>query len=174
MPISEGTQISQVIHRKLEELKTLCKGVDEATASRAPAGRWSPKEILSHLCGPEGVGLMRAIKTIQEQDSPRLDLEIENAFFTETRSRMTFAQLLRELEGEYGRMADLVTGLSDSQLSRKAHLPVFKESPFGEYMTLATFIRVLGEHHLGSHIDHLREILQALAVSPGGKKSQGR
>jgi hypothetical protein len=174
MPSSEGAQISQVIHRKLEELETLCKGVDEATASRAPAERWSPKEILSHLCGPDGVGLMPAIKTILEQDNPRLDLEIENPFFTETRSRMTFAQLLRELEGEYGRMADLVTGLSDSQLSRKAHLPVFKESPFGEYMTLATFIRVLGEHHLGSHTDHLREILQALGAAGAEKKDQTR
>jgi hypothetical protein len=170
MPSSEDTELSQVIHRKIEELKTLCKGVDEATASRAPTGRWSPKEILSHLCGPEGVGFMPAIKTILEQDTPRLDIEAENPFFTEKRSRKTFAHLLRELEGEYDRMADFVTGLSDRQLSRKAHIPLFKEAPFGEYPTLATFIRVLGEHHMGSHIDHMREILQALGVIPVGKK----
>jgi len=172
MPSSEGTELSQMIRSKLEQLKTLCKGVDEATASRAPAGRWSPKEILSHLCGPEGVGFMPAIKTILEQDTPRLDIEAENPFFTEKRSKMTFAQLLRELEGEYDRMADFVTGLSDRQLSRKAHVPLFKEAPFGEYPTLATFIRILGEHHMGSHIDHMREILQALGVAPAGEKEQ--
>jgi len=172
MPPSEGAQLSQMIHRKIEELKALCKGVDEDTASRAPAGRWSPKEILSHLCGPEGVGFMPALRTILEQDTPRLDIEAENPFFTEKRSRMTFAQLLRELEGEYDRMADFVTGLSDKQLARKAHIPLFKEAPFGEHLTLATFIGVLGEHHMGSHINHMREILQALGVAPAGKKGQ--
>jgi hypothetical protein len=116
--------------------------------------------------------MMPAIKTILEQDSPRIDIEAENPFFTGKRPRMTFVQLLRELEGEYGRMADLVTGLSDKQLSRKVHVPLFKEAPFGEHLTLATFIRVLGEHHLGSHIDHMREILQALSVTPAGKKDR--
>jgi hypothetical protein len=172
MPSSEGAQLSQTIHQKLEEMKTLCKGVDEATASRAPAGRWSPKEILSHLCGPDGVGMMPAIKIILDQDTPRIDIEVENPFFTDRRSRMTFVQLLREIEGEYGRMADFVVGLSDKQLSRKAHIPAFKEAPFGEYLTLATFIRVLGELHMGSHIDHMREILQALGTAPAGKKGQ--
>jgi hypothetical protein len=174
MSSPEGAQLSQMIHRKVEELKTLCKGIDEDTASRAPAGRWSPKEILSHLCGPEGVGFMPALRAILEQDTPRLDIEAENPFFTGKRSRMTFAQLLRELEGEYDRMADLVTGLSDKQLGRKVHVPLFKESPFGEYQTLATFIGVLGEHHMGSHVDHMREILQALGVAPAGKKGQTR
>jgi hypothetical protein len=172
MPSLDGAQLSQIIHRKIEDLKTVCKGVDENTASRAPAGRWSPKEILSHLCGPEGAGFMPAFRAILEQDIPRLDIEAENPFFTGNRSRMTFDQLLGQVEREYDRMAELATGLSDKQLTRKAHIPLFKEAPFGEYPTLAVFIRALGEHHLGSHIDHLREILQALGVAPAGKKNQ--
>ena len=46
MPSQQGAQLSQMIKQKVEELKTVCKGLDEKTASRAPAGRWSPKEIL--------------------------------------------------------------------------------------------------------------------------------
>jgi len=165
MPSSQGAQLSQMIHLKVEELKKLCEGLDEATASRAPSGRWSPKQILSHLCGPEGVGFMATVQTILEQDTPRLDIEAENPFFTEKRSRMTLAELLKEFETEYGRMADLVAGLSDEQLARKAHIPLLKETPIGEYPTLAMWVQAIAEYHIKFHIDHMKEILQALGVA---------
>ena len=168
MPSSQGLQLSQLIRQKMDEMKKLCVGLDETTASRAPSGRWSPKQILSHLCGPEGVGLMPAIQAILEQDTPRLDIEVENPFFTGKRPQMTFAELLGEIEREYSRMADAVTSLSDEQLSRKAHVPLFKETPIGEHPTLAMWVRALGEHHMVFHIDHMREILQALGVGPAG------
>jgi hypothetical protein len=58
MATPEGARLAQTIRQRLEEMNRLCEGLDEATASRAPADRWSPKEILSHLSGPEGMGLM--------------------------------------------------------------------------------------------------------------------
>ena len=56
MATATGKQLAGNIRQKLEELKKVCAGLEEGSASRAPAGRWSPKEILSHLWGPEGVG----------------------------------------------------------------------------------------------------------------------
>ena len=53
MATSTGVQLAQNIRQRTEELKKVCEGLDESTASRAPEGRWSPKEILSHLWGPE-------------------------------------------------------------------------------------------------------------------------
>ena len=78
---------------------------------------------------------------------------------------MTLKELLSEIEGEYSHLADAVEGLSEDQLARKAHIPLLKESPLGEYPTLAMWVRAIGEHHLGSHIDHMKEILQALGVT---------
>jgi hypothetical protein len=158
--------LSQLIRQKVDEMKRLCQGLDEKTASRAPSGRWSPKQILSHICGPDGVGLIPAINTILEQDTPRLDLDPGNPFFTERRSRMTVAELLKEFEGEYDRLAGLVAGLSDEQLARKAHVPALKETPMGEYLTLAVWVTALAERHMGFHIDHMKEILQELGVAP--------
>ena len=166
MSTSEGAQLSQMIRRKVEEFKKLCEGLDEDTASRAPSGRWSPKQILSHLCGPEGMGFFPTLQAILEKDTPRLDIEAENPFFSERRARMTLAELLSEIDREYGRIADLAAGLSEGQLSRKAHIPLLKETPLGEYPTLAVWIRAIGEQHVGFHIDHLREILQGLGVVP--------
>ncbi len=165
MPSQQAAKSSQLIRQKMDEMKKLCEGLDEKTASRAPSKRWSPKQILSHLCGPDGVGLIPAIQTILQQDTPRLDLEPGNPFFTERRSGMTVAELLKEFEGEYTRMADLVAGLSDEQLARKAHVPALKETPMGEYLTLAVWVTALAERHVGFHIDHMREILQELGAA---------
>jgi hypothetical protein len=172
MPTPEATHLSELIHQNVATLKETCEEVDEETASRAPSGRWSPKEIVSHLCGPEGFGLMPTFTAFVEKDTPRLDIEAEDHFLSDKRADMTFAELLAEFDEEYGRIAEFVEGLSDEQLSRKAHIPLLKETPFGEYPTLAGWVQVIGEHHLGEHIDHMREILDALGVGTRPPRTQ--
>jgi hypothetical protein len=162
MSASEGMQLSNIIREKLGELNKLCAALDEETASRAPSGRWSPKEIVSHLSGVEGVSIVSLIRSVLEYDTPRLDLEPANPFFTDRRREMAFAELRAEMNGEYERMADLVAGLSDTELARMAHVPLFKETPLGEYPTLGQFVRVMAEHHLDFHISHMKEILEEL------------
>jgi len=165
MPTAEAARLVKLIQEKIGELKDLCKGIDEGTASRSPEGRWTPKQILSHLCGPEGKGFIASIRAFLEQDTPRLDIDPENPFYTEKRARMTMVQLLAELDGEYSRIADLTVPLTDDQLARKAHIPLLKDTPMGEYPTLAMWIQAIAEYHVGFHIDHMREILQALRTA---------
>jgi hypothetical protein len=163
MATSRGNELAQGISRKVEEMKKLCEGVDEQLASRAPEGRWSPKEILSHLCGPEEAGHLPILRAFLESETPTIDLRTEDPFFTEERAQSSFKELLGGFEREYDRICRFSMELSDHQLGRKAHIPKLKQSPLGEYPTLEAMIYGLGQYHIQSHIDHMSEILQALS-----------
>ncbi len=133
MPNQNGKEIAQVVLAKMAEFRKSCEELDEESSSRAPEGRWSPKQIISHLCGPEGTGHLPTLKVFLEQDTPELDIKPENAYWSGKRIRMSLAELLAEFDQEYTRMATFIEGLSEAQLSRKAHIPMLKDSSIGEY-----------------------------------------
>jgi len=99
MATSTGIQLAQGITRKIEELKKVCEWLDESMASRAPAGRWSPKEILSHLWGPEGSGRLPILQAFLDEETPTIDMEPGNPYFSEKRARMTFSQSSQRSKG---------------------------------------------------------------------------
>ncbi len=162
-------EIAKGIRAKTTEFRKSCEGLDEESSSRAPEGRWSPKQIISHLCGPDGIGHLPTLKAFIERDMPEIDIKPENPYWSEKRRRMSLSELLAEFDREYALMAAFVEKLSDEQLSRKAHIPMLKDSPLGEYPTLAQWAVGLSDFHIGFHIDHMREIRQALGLS--GKKA---
>lgn len=160
MATPEGALLAQKIRKNVEDFKKACAGIDEAAANHSAADRWTPKQVVSHLCGPEGSGFLPTIRAILDQDMPRLDIEAENPFFTGKRITMTMAELLAEFEREYGRIAELVENLTQEQLDRKAHIPLLKESPLGEYPTLAGWVGLLADYHIDFHVHHLKEIVR--------------
>ncbi len=157
-----AAQLADSIIEKIGEFAKVCAGTDEKTASRRPAGKWSPKEIASHLLGPEGMSLPSMIRIFLAQDTPRLDIEPADPFFSKERGKMTFSELVKAVDAVYTQTASLVRGLTAAQLERKAHVPIFKDLPLGEYPTLGAFIGALADYHLAFHIDDMRQTLTLL------------
>ncbi len=165
MSEQNGRQLAQLLRSKMEEIMKLCKGLSEETASQAPANRWSPKEIISHLIGPEGGSFLPILKLVLVQDTPRLDIEAENPFFTESRAAMSMKELISLCEKSYNEIADFIAGLSDEQLERKLYVPLFKDLPLTDHPSLAVFISGVGGYHMEFHINHIKEILKELGSS---------
>jgi len=106
MATSKGIELAQSIRRKIEELQKVCGGLDESTASRAPTGPWSPQRNPFPPWEPEGSGHLPILQGFLDGETPRIDIEPENPFFSEKRARMTFTQLLSEVEREYDRISN--------------------------------------------------------------------
>lgn len=70
---------------------------------------------------------MPTLYAFLEKDMPRIDIEVENPFFFEDRSRRRFAELLAELEREYDHMREILEalgagpGIPRKQVSPEAH-----------------------------------------------------
>ena len=165
MPNQDGNKIAQLVLAKKAEFKKSCEGLSEELSFRAPEGRWTPKQIISHLCGPDGIGHLPILKSFLEQDTPEINLEPENPYWSGKHGRMSLAELLAEFDQEYTSIATFIEGLSEEQLSRRAHVPILKDSPLGEYPTLSQLAVGLSSYHIGFHVDHMREILQALGLA---------
>jgi hypothetical protein len=161
----DGRQLSEAIITNANRLKLLCEGIDERVASQAPKGRWSPKQIISHLSGPDGVGMVPVLRAFMEQDTPEITLEPGNPFMSERRNSSAFSDLVTEFSEASNNVASLVSGLSEEQLSRTAHIPALKEAPMGEYPTMGQFIEAIIQRHISYHTDHMRDILRELGVT---------
>lgn len=162
-----GKQLAENIRQRIDDLKKVCEGVDEGTANRAPAGRWSPKEILSHLLGPEEAPPLLSLQAFLDKETPRLDLEPANPFLSEDRFRTSFAELLSQVEAEYARISRFAEDLTEEQLQRKAQIPMLKDTPYGEYQTLKAWLDMMFSmegSHLDFHTNHMKEILRELGL----------
>jgi len=164
-----GKQLAQNIRQRIDELKKVCEGVDEGTSDRAPAGRWSPKEILSHLLGPEESPNLIHLQAFLDKDTPRLDIEPANPFLSVDRFNTRFVELLSQVVAEYERICRFAEGLNEEQLNRKARITMLKDTPYGEIQTLEAWLGMVGGmegSHLEFHTNQMREILRELGV-PG-------
>lgn len=164
MTATKESQTAGAIREKLGTLAAICREIDGDMLSRAPQGRWSPREILSHVLGPD-VGYRPLFQVFLEADTPTINIGVEQTFLSDARLAMDATALCEAIRREYEGMATLLESLSEAELARKARIPQLADSPLGEYPTLGALLAGLGSYHLQFHIDHLREVLAALAAA---------
>lgn len=145
---------------KVNEIESIVSGIDGAAATNKPSvEEWCINEVLSHLIGEE-LGVWRTrIEAFVNENTPLIDIR-PGISYAEKRSGKTTAELLAEVESTYGEFGTYLAGLSEEQLNRKAQVPLFKETPLGEYPTLAQFAAGVINYHIADHVQQLRSLCQ--------------
>ena len=157
--MSVGSSLGDQLTQKVSELKQVISGISDDQASKAQAeGGWCAKEVLSHLIGDEHSAIVERFKRFVEEDTPTIEVVRGVSAFDARRQQTPVPQLMETVESRYRTLAEFLSGLSDDQLGRKAHVPLLKESPLGEYPTLGQWAGFVINFHLTDHINQLRSL----------------
>lgn len=154
-----ATSLQEQMAHKVSELKDAVAGIsDESAAVRPSPDSWCAKEILSHLCGDEGEGFTYGLQRFLDEDTPLIGVVAGLPYYTPRRQQMSVGDLIDQVEAQYGRMALFLGALNDAQLSRKARIPLLKDSPLGEEVTLGQWAGAIINFHLVDHVNQLRNL----------------
>lgn len=154
-----GTSIRGMLEGKLKELDDALESVDESKAGeRAADGEWCCKEVLSHLMGDEREDITAGFRKAVAEDTPLIPIVTGLPYYTPARQALSISQMRGAVRGRYDQLSEYLGGLTDEQLNRKARVPLFKETPLGEYPTLAQVAGALINIHLADHINQIRSV----------------
>ena len=159
-----GTSLREALGQKMDELSEALEGLDEEKAGqRAADAEWCCKEVLSHLMGDEGEDILAPFHQIIEEDTPLIGIVTGLPYYTPDRQAMSLAELRGAVSSRFQELAEFLGSMNDADLARKARVPLFKETPIGEYATMAQFVGAL-DFHLTDHINQIRNARQQVGA----------
>ena len=157
MVSAAATSLRDALRAKIQEIEEAAAGIGEEAAARRPSeGEWCVKEVLSHLCGDEGVGFPAGLSRFVEEDTPLIGVVAGLPYYTPKRQGMTVGDLLSAVRSQYQEMAGFLAGLTDQELARKGRVPLLKDTPIGEYPTLGQWAGAIINFHLMDHVNQIR------------------
>jgi hypothetical protein len=157
MVSTAATSLQDTYATKVRELDEALAGFSSETAGRRPAdGEWCVKEALSHLCGEADALTMYGFRRFIEEDEPLIGIVTGLPYYSPERQAMSFEGLASKVRAQYGEIASYLGSLSQEQLERKARVPLLKDTPFGEHVTLAQWAQAAAGFHLMDHINQIR------------------
>ena len=146
------------LQAKMSELEAALAGVTEEEASRPIDGDWTIRHVLSHLLGSEGATLVERLQSFIDEDTPTVDVAVDDPVFTPARQRMSYAQLIDAVRNQYADMAAFLSRCTDEHLERRGHIPeYFKDTPLTDTPTLSLWATGLIQFHLTGHIMQIKE-----------------
>ena len=137
----------------------------ESYLERADApGEWTTREVLSHLMFESDWKPAKLLASFAERDLPVVEISPGETFLTPERRRMTLAQLVAALDTQRREVFAYLNGLSESDLGRKARIPLFKSFMGTDEIPMPMFVGALYDHHLNDHAGQLAKIRKAVGL----------
>ena len=138
----------------------------EPHLERADApGEWTAREVLSHLLFEPGFDPAALLSTFAERDYPFVDISPGETFLDETRRRMTLAQFREALDTQRRHVIAYLDALGESELQRKARIPLFKQFMGTDEITIPMYVGAMFDYHWNDHAGQLAKIRKAVGLS---------
>jgi DinB superfamily len=131
-------------------------------------GEWTTREVLSHLLFPVGWDPVALLKTFAHSDLPVIEIEPGDHFMTPERRTLSLEPLVEELLAQRRGVFGYLDTLSETDLSRKARIPLFKTFMGTDEISLPVFVGALFEFHINDHASQLAKIRDAVGLPAAG------
>jgi DinB superfamily len=131
-------------------------------------GEWTTREVLSHLLFPVGWDAVTLLKTFAHTDLPVIEIEPGDHFMAPERRTLRLEQLVERLLDQRRAVFAYLDTLSETDLSRKARIPLFKTFMGTDEISLPVFVGALFEFHINDHASQLAKIRDAVGLPQAG------
>jgi uncharacterized damage-inducible protein DinB len=145
----EGDSVMAVLDRQPSELRALLDGLDDSRGSHSYGeGKWSIKELLSHVIDGERIFAYRILRISRGDETPIEGFEQDDYITNSNANNRTFDDLLSEFELERQANLRMIGNISDESSRR-----------MGTASGVGVSARAL-VHILAGHVAHHAAILK--------------
>jgi hypothetical protein len=165
MAIEAAQELKDRAQAAWRNLSAQTRGLEPYLERSDEPGEWTAREVLSHLLFPPGWDAVALLKSFAERDLPVVEIEPGDAFMTPERRTMTLAQFVAALDAQRSGVLAYLDTLTESDLLRKARIPLFKTFMGTDEIPLPVFVGAMFEYHWNDHASQLAKIRQAIGLS---------
>jgi DinB superfamily len=127
-------------------------------------GEWTTRQVLTHLLGPPSWDIVAVLRSFSHGDLPVIEIDAGDPALTPERRTMTLDQLVTALDTQRRGAFTYLHSLSESDLTRKARIPLFKTFMGTDEIPLPEFVDAMYEYHLNDHAEQLGKIRDAVGL----------
>ena len=134
-------------------------------------GEWTTREVLSHLLFQPGWDAVALLRTFAHSDLPVIEIEPGDAFLSPERRQMTLEAFVEAPEAQRRSVFGYLEALSETDLTRKARIPLFKTFMGTDEVPIPAFVGALFEYHVNDHAQQLAKIRDAVGLPPASSRA---
>ena len=146
------------------QLRAQLQGMEPHLDKSDAPGQWTTREVLCHMLFEPGWKPVPLLKSFAHQNLPVIDIKPGDTDASGERKAMTLKQFADALDAQRREVMAYLDGLSETELSRKSRIPIFKEIMGTDEVDIPTFVGALFEYHWNDHAGQLAKIRKAAGL----------
>jgi hypothetical protein len=147
-----------------EALGETLEGMEAYLELTDAPGQWTAREVLCHLLFEPGAKPVALLERFAAGDPPLVEITPGAVTVTPERQRMALADLIVALDGQRRDVFEYLATLGETDLARRARIPVFGPLLGTDEVPLPVFVGVMFDRHWAAHTEQLAKIRRAAGL----------